>query len=597
MSTRVGIEIGSGSVRIAAVADAKGRPRLVRYAEAALPYGAVVDGVIADRAAVRSAIGICLAKGGFKASRTSGVLRARVCVAGLRAIIREMDMPPVPDSELDGAVKLQASELLPFPMEKTLLSARALGPSAHASAGDGAAARNRVLVAAAHRDLVEPVVDVVTSSGVVVERVELSAMALLRALADSKSDAGPEAIVSVGAELTTVVVHERGEPLFVRTIAGGGNSITRAIASALDLPMADAESVKRRLGASASIASRVPPEAVAAARDGSAGLLAEIRSSLEYFASLEGRGDLSLVVLTGGGAQLSGFMERLQHQVRSTVVAGSWTDLADPGGVDVDQLRLGPSGAVVIGLALDEPAGRKVLDLVPPEALAYQRQRRAERIVAAAAVVVFAGLAAGGALRFLQVHNAEANVTSLEGTISVLQKEIPRYDQVAREDAAISSDESLGKPLVSHEVNWPAVFANLAYYTPSQVAASGFSGTVVVPPAATTGATTGGSTSTSTAAAAAAEQAAAAALPPRSATIGNLSLSFTAPGYPSFQQWFDAMLRSKKFEIEQFSGVTSGSASTSGRSRGASQISFSAQLGITGVIHTNRLGEFEVKQR
>ncbi len=578
---RIGIEVSSGSVRVAEVAHGRGgKYRLVRYAEVHLPHGAVIDGTVVDRAAVSSAVANCMSKGGFKASHTTGVLHARLSVAGLRAIIREIDMPSVPESELDAAVHLQAADLLPFPMDRTLLSARATGPSRRSAAApaDGGAPQQRVLVASAHRDLVEPVVDVVTAAGIVVDGVDLAATALLRSLVDpSGTEDGPEAIVNVGAELTTVIVHEHGDPLFVRTIAGGGNTMTRAIASALDLPVVDAESVKRRLGASAGIAARVPPEAIAAARDGSASLLADIRSSIDYFASLDGGTEARRIVLTGGGAQLSGFLERLQHQTRATVVAGNCLARVDASGIDSERPWLASTGSVVLGLALEEPAGRKVLDLIPPETLRLRHQRRIERSVGLAASVAVLALVAGAGLRYLQVYNAEHDVGSLKGSIALLQSEIPRYDAVAKADAAISSDQGLGQPLVSQEVNWPAVLQDLARYTPYGVGASGFSGTVAVPAAATT---------TGTALASAAPSP---ALPSPTATIGNVSLSFSGQGYPSFQQWFDAMLGSKRFEIEQYSGVTSGGAS--------SGISFSAQLGVTGLIHTARLGEFEVGAR
>ena len=589
MKPSLGVEISSGAVRMAELVVERGRPRLVRYAEAPLPHGAVVDGMVADKSAVRAAILGCIAKGGFKASRGAGELRARVNVAGLRAIIREVDMPAVSDAELDTAVQLQSPDLLPFPADRTLLSARATGLSTRRSADGSMSSDVRVLVAAAHRDLVESVVDAASAAGVTVVGVDLGSLALLRSLVDPAAvDDGPEAVVAVGAELTTVVVHERGEPLFVRTITGGGNTVTRSISAALDLPFADAEAVKRRLGATAGVAARVPPEAIAAARDGSASLLAEIRSSIEYFATLDGRGEVRRIVLTGGGAMLGGFLERLQHQTRATVSSGNCVERLDTGKVDVDLLRLASTGAVVLGLALAEPGGRKALDLVPPETVARQRTRQAERWIGVAAGVVVLGLVAGGALRYLQVHKAETGVENLDGSIAILNREIPRYDLVARQNAAISSDEALAQPLVSHEVNWPGVLSALVAYTPFQVAATGFSGSVVVPPASTTSATT----------TAGARTAPPSALPSPSATIGTVNLSFQAPGFPSFQQWFDAMVGSKRFVIEQYSGVTNSAPATSvkGGANG-SGIAFSAQLGITGAIHTGRLHEFEVSTK
>ena len=140
-------------------------------------------------------------------------------IAGLRAITREIDLPFVPDDEIDSAVRFQSEEVIPFPPDKTILSAQVL---ADFTAPDGTAMR-RVLVAAAHRDLVEGVVSAVEAAGLQVEGVDLVSSALVRALVDpaTMSDS-PEAIVSVGAGLTVVVVHQHGRPRFVRTVGIGG---------------------------------------------------------------------------------------------------------------------------------------------------------------------------------------------------------------------------------------------------------------------------------------------------------------------------------------------------------------------------------------
>ena len=82
-------------------------------------------------------------------------------IAGLRAITRELEMPLVPDSEIDAAVRLQALDVIPFAIDKALISARPL----EETVGANGMPERRVLVAAAHRDLVDPLVEVVTAAG------------------------------------------------------------------------------------------------------------------------------------------------------------------------------------------------------------------------------------------------------------------------------------------------------------------------------------------------------------------------------------------------------------------------------------------------
>ena len=137
-------------------------------------------------------------------------------------------------------------------------------------------------MAATHRDLVDPLIEVATAAGLTPVSIEPTSSAIIRALfsAETAID-GPEAIVSVGADLTTVAVHENGVPHFVRTIAEGGDTITAAIAGVLDLPLADAESLKQNLdGAAPHIHT-----AIGAARDAAMSLIGELRSSIDYYAT------------------------------------------------------------------------------------------------------------------------------------------------------------------------------------------------------------------------------------------------------------------------------------------------------------------------
>jgi Tfp pilus assembly protein PilN len=255
------------------------------------------------------------------------------------------------------------------------------------------------------------------------------------------------------------------------------------------------------------------------------------------------------------------------------VIAGSWLERVDASRLDVDLVHLETVGAVVAGAAIAEPAGRKPLDLLPLEVVVERKQARAARFIGAGAVVALVALGGLGALRFLQVRKAEQAVGSLQGAITSVKEKIPLYDKVQQQDEAIFADSAIGLPLVSHEVYWPGVLDALAKYTPSSVSATGFSGTATVAPSAVT-----------TAAATGASSAVSPELPAATDTLGTVGLSFTGTQYPSFKRWFDAMVASKRFEIVTYSGVTSS----------GTGVSFTAQLAITGLIHTDRLSKFEL---
>lgn len=489
MSQVVGLDIGASAVRAAELDLGPSTPVLLRFGQVGLPPGVIVDGEIQDRIAVTEAIGRLWRNAQFESRSTV------VGLAGLRAITREVDLPWVPDGEVDSVVRFQSEEVIPFPPEKTILSAQILSDFTN---GEGAKMR-RVLVAAAHRDLVDAVTSVVEGAGLEVAGVDLVSSALVRALVDPRRMGDtPEAVVSIGAGLTVVVVHQQGRPQFVRTIGTGGNAATAAIASALDLPLADAEAVKRRLG-------EPVPQVQAAERavqDTIGELVAEIRNSVQYFASLPGRSPVSRVLMTGGGSRLRGIVEQLQGQVRVPVQVVS--PLAR---LDLSQLELRPEQAAAIEPVLSAPIGLalpesnptvKKFNLIPPEVAQRALVRRVTRGVTVAAAALVVVVAAFGGLRFYQVHSAEGAVSSLNAEISALNAEKPHFSKALAVADTVKTAETQVSTLTSSVPDWYAVLTNLASQNPDDLTISSFSGTTTTATTAGSGASSRSTTTGST---------------------------------------------------------------------------------------------------
>jgi Tfp pilus assembly protein PilN len=385
---------------------------------------------------------------------------------------------------------------------------------------------------------------------------------------------GPEAIVSIGAGLTKVAVHENGIPHFVRTIAEGGDAVTAAIAGALDLPLADAEALKQNLdGAAPHIHA-----AIGAARDASMSLIGELRSSIDYYATLTGRSPVRRVVLSGGGSRLYGFAEQLQQQLRLPVFAGSALAHIDTSKLHLptDELqRLDPSVAVVVGLALPGSKDVKELDLLPPEVILGRKRKQIERSVVLVGIVVVLVMVGLGAWRFLKVHDAQNQVAALNTQISVIRTQIPKYDKVQQERAAILGLAAISNPIVQDEVYWPGVLTALGRATPAGGTIPSFSATAV--PRPVTAAGTAGASAPS----------------PSAIQIASLSISLLSPtGYTYFHNWYYSVDGSGKLTVNAFSGISQ--TGTSSASSPSSNVTFTATVGVTGEVTSVRANEFKV---
>lgn len=576
-SKRLALEISTSAVRVAEVTKSGNHARLSNVAQVRLPARAVIDGVVSDQSAVADAIRRCVKEGGFSGKEV------HLGIAGLKAITREIDMPAVPDGELDEAARLQVLDVVPFPADKTLLAARSIRAIEDETNG---VATQTVLLAAAHRDIVDPLLEAVEKAGLMPVSVELSSLALVRSLGSSCDEGEAEAIVSVGAALTVIVIHENRIPRFVRTVALGGDNVTAAIASALDVPPGDAEQLKRQLDQ--------PGPHIRAAASGAHGVIAqlvgEIQSSVDYYATLPERGVVRRVKLTGGGSLLPGFAERLSQQVVAEVSrAGALSRL------QTSSLRLSdeereqrePVVATVVGLALGDSAGEKPLDLLPPEVMAARRHRRIERNAIAVAAAIVLALAGLGVLRYTKVANAQTVAAGLVQNAQAMQASINRQEGSAKTYDTITADEAAVSPILGSEVDWPTVFADLAKDTPQGGVVTSISGSYVAPAAPSSSSSSASSSSSGSTATTTAPPAT--GLAAREAvTIANLNVTIsTSQGYPYFRRWLQAMSTSTHFRYLTFSGL----------SAQGNTVTWTAQLAVLGTIESSRASKFDVTAR
>lgn len=514
----VGLDIGTSAVRAAEIDISKSTPVLLTYGQVGLPPGSLVDGEIRDTTAVAEAIEKLWKNGQFGGSSVI------VGLAGLRAITREIDLPYVPDDEVESAVRFQSEEVIPFPPDQTILSSQVLSDYTN----DEGAKMRRVLVAAAHVDLVNGVIDAVERAGLTVEGVDLTSSALVRAIGGHGETDQPEAVVSIGAGLSVVVIHQGGRPQFVRTIGSGGNATTAAISASLDVPIVDAETLKYRFGEESTQVQAAERIAQPTMHE----LVDEIRNSIQYFASLPGRPPVSQVLVTGGGSELHGLIPMLEAQVRIPVRGASPLERLDVSRLDLSPEQaadVAPVLAGPIGLALPEPdKAVKKFNLLPPEVAAKARIKRIQDRTLVGAVAVLALLALFGGWKFLQVHNEQNSVNSLQANIASLNAQVPKYNLVVAANDAYTKGLARRASVLNTAVDWPLAITNLIVITPTNASVQNLAGTAVTASTATAGAAPAGT---------------------QSAAIGTMNLSVTGPG-PSLsisKAWIDAVSGSQYF--------------------------------------------------
>ncbi|HYH47956.1 MAG TPA: type IV pilus assembly protein PilM, partial [Acidimicrobiia bacterium] len=527
----LGLDVATSAVRVVEVVfdrpggrNRSGRgPTVSRVGEVPLPVGAVRDGEVADPAAVGAAIAELWRQTGLRSRDV------RVGLTGSRVVVRVIDMPAMPDEDMAGAIRFSAADHIPIPLDEAVLDHAVLEPAPSAEAGG--AAMVRVLVVAAHRSTLDGLMAAVAAGGVRAVAVDLVPFALVRALHEPPTAAeelpgtddglipppppAAEAIVSVGAALTTVVVHEAGRPRFVRTVQAGGDMLTAAIADELGVGPDAAEIAKRDAGDAR--AARVVELRLS-------GILGEVQSGLAYWMAQSER-PLRRIVLTGGGARAGDIAGRLALLVGAPV---EWRTVR---GLDAPDSAAGPGDwadhTVAAGLALGAHAEGWQIDLCPPAKRSFRLTgEMGRRLAVAAAVVVVLG--GGLSVRSVLALRAERRALAAQQQATArVQAEIGQFADLKKLSTDLDTSRRRLQSALAGDVSWTRFLDDFVRHMPPGAWLGSLSAQVNTGPA--------GGAKASAAAAAPAATTAAAPAPATSAATGTPSAGTPAAGIGSVQ--------------------------------------------------------------
>ena len=339
----VAVDIGSTSVRAVEVRSSKSMPTLVRFLEIALPEGAVSRGEVIDSQSVGVIIKRIWSTGGFKSKNIV------LGMGNQRVIARDLTVPRASLAQIREALPFQVQDMLPVPVGEALLD---FYPISESMTDSGPVAHG--LLIAAIKDAVLGNVRATQQAGLNPLNVDLIPFALCRVLITRPKLTGTTVLIDVGANAASVVIAIDGVPHFVRIIPAGGDDLTHALKLKMEVDVAEAEALKRRLGLATQVATEQERKAVEIIYEVTGELLGSLRNTISYFMNLRPQEPISRILVTGGGAQLLGFREALAETTRVPVTeADPLATIAVSSNLDKGELdRNRTSITVALGLAL-----------------------------------------------------------------------------------------------------------------------------------------------------------------------------------------------------------------------------------------------------
>jgi type IV pilus assembly protein PilM len=533
----IGLDVGTSAVRAVSLAGGE-PPRLEQHGQTELPAGVVVEGEVVDVAAVAAAVRQLWKDVGFR-SRS-----VRVAIASPRVIVRTVDLPMLSEGDTRAALQLQLGDYIPMAPDATVFDFQTFDDPSD-EGGD-----HQLLLAAAPREAVRPLVDAVRQAGLRVEHVDVAASALARLVRsgpepDGRPDGGCEAIVSIGAG--TIVVTAAGggaDPIFSRTITNvSGRHVTDHIATELAIHPAEAERLKRHVPdhESTDVAARV----LLATDPFVTEICEEIGDSLDYFARLPGGRPVRSVAITGGGSLLAGVRERLERRLRVPVRLLNPFDgvaIAAPAISPAELAAASPFLGVAAGTALGAGRARvRQINLLPDTVRGAPSSRTRLLIGVGAVVLVGAGAF------YLHQGNVLAEAKAQRADV---EAELISARAVAAERAAVNQPATDSSPAAAVwryaqavDIDWAAVNAQLGAVSEPLgvgITAIAAAATDIASSTGTSPPTASSSTTT----------------PARAAGAGSVDVTGTAADLDVIAAWIDAVTADGHFEEAWVGSVT-----------------------------------------
>jgi type IV pilus assembly protein PilM len=309
----VGLDIEPSAVTAAQV-SVNGSISIDRAAVMPLEPGVVRDGEVADVEGLAEAL-----RALYRENKGLDK-RVRIGIANAKIVVRTIELPVIADrKELATAVHFQAQDEIPMPLDAAVLDFQPLdvidtenGP------------RQRILLVAARRDMVDKVIAAARAAGLRPEGIDLAAFAMIRAL----HRPGPEEPVlylSVGG-LTNLAVAIGPRCLFTRVVGGGSEALAIELAERKALTLEHARAWLDHVGLRAPVQEIAGDEAIISEarlvlQDGVRRIAVEARNSLDFHAAQEAQPHVERVVLTGAALSIPGFAEALGAELGLPVAA------------------------------------------------------------------------------------------------------------------------------------------------------------------------------------------------------------------------------------------------------------------------------------
>lgn len=344
--SHVGIDVGTSAIKVVEAGPGREKPELLNYGELRMfsylkryhesPQSSVMRMPEQD---VAERIRLLLETAGISNRRAS------MSIPLFSSFFTTLELPPMNKSEVAEAVTYEARQIVPVPLNEVILDWEVIGRVGKLDRGN-VKEKLLVLLVAVPREVVDRHVRIAKLAGIELDALEVEVFSSVRAIAST--DHRVMIVADIGARTTSLLLLEEGTIRMSHSLETGGSDFTAAIAHALRLDVARAETMKLE----ETMLNGSSPEIQQMLATVAGRMANEIERMATVYQRSFGK-QVEILLLSGGSAMLRGLLAYLSGRFPFAVAQAqpfAQLDASQELGPVLDEL--GPPFAVAIGLAL-----------------------------------------------------------------------------------------------------------------------------------------------------------------------------------------------------------------------------------------------------
>lgn len=343
-----GLDVSGSGIAAAKVADGRVRAASITTLEP----GLIVDGEVADPAALGAAIGEFFQANGLPN-------KVRMGVASPRVVIRTMEVPVIADrKQLDAAVRFSAADHLPMAVDEAVLDYQVLRTIPGADVGDPP--KFQILLVAASRGLIDTLVSTARHAGIKLQGIDLSAFGLIRVMYPGEiADKETIAYLHYG-DMVNVTLAQGKICKFTRATPNGYEVLLDQLCQRVNLTREHAQMWADYVGLLAPIETlQGEPDIIQATREALAAavdqLSSDITAAIDFHTVQDSMARVTRILVSGPGSSIPGLSEMIAQRTGLMVEVPAPLGALDAesiAGSGIDERRL----TLAAGLAMEEVA-------------------------------------------------------------------------------------------------------------------------------------------------------------------------------------------------------------------------------------------------